>query len=192
MGKRWSEEELEFIEKHWGNKSISDISKHLNRTYGAVLTKSERMNLGGATIATGAFTANQLAVATGVDHRTVRRWLKRGLPYKKIILTKKEMYFIKAENFWKWAKDRQHIDFRKIQRGVLIPEPNWLSDKINQQVINTTHRHNKPWSQVEDATLNHLLVKGKTYKQIGSTMGRTGKSIERRIRFLYYKARKGA
>lgn len=192
MAKHWTQEEISYLEMYWGTHSIESIAEYLNRPFGAIRSKARRLGLGGATMTTSRITSYQLSVITGVDRKTVKRWMNKGLPFKKQKLTKMYNYFIEPQDFWKWAKEHKHIDFRKIERGLLIPEPDWLYEKIRDQYDNTLRRHRTFWSTMDDVRLRDMLAKGYTYARIGKELERTEKAIGRRIKFLYEKSHKGA
>jgi len=192
MAKRWTQEDVDYLEMYWGSHSIESIAAYLNRSLEGIRAKAQRLGLGGATMTTSRVTAYQLSVITGVDRKTVKRWMNQGLPYKKQKLTRVYNYFIEPQDFWKWAKNQKHIDFRRIERGVLIPEPDWLDEKIREQYNSTLRRHRSFWTTMDDVRLRDMLAKGYTYARIGKELERTEKAIGRRIKFLYEKSHKGA
>ncbi len=83
---------------------------------------------------------------------------------------------------WEWAgKNKDFIDWTRIKRNVLIPEPCWLDEEIQKQ-ISRNIRFRKFWSKEEEKEVYHLYYSvGMKQKDIAHKMGRTKNSIERKI-----------
>jgi hypothetical protein len=45
-GKDWSVQELEYLQEHWGEKTIPQIARNLGRSFNAVSIKAKRLGLG--------------------------------------------------------------------------------------------------------------------------------------------------
>lgn len=192
MSRRWTQEEVDFLETHWGTKSLDNLSKCLNRTPIAIETKAYKIGLGGITLATEKVTCNQLATIVNVDRKNIGIWLKNGLPHTKRQLRKRHQYYIAPKDFWKWAKNRKHIDFTRIERGVLIPEPDWLDAKILEQIDNRPKRLTKRWTKTEELTLMNLMKSGKSYTEISQIMQRSYKGVAMKVLKMYQKKHEGA
>lgn len=89
--RRWTKEEIEFLEEKWSYTSVSAIAKKLNRTETAVIIKAKRLKLGSAYTSGEYINANQIAKLLKIDRHTVTDyWIaKCGLKAKKKVMRKK-------------------------------------------------------------------------------------------------------
>lgn len=63
MAKRWTPEELAYLQDSWGVYSIETIAKNLNRSINAVRLKAQRIGLGDPTLHFDGITVHQLSKA---------------------------------------------------------------------------------------------------------------------------------
>lgn len=113
--KKWNSTENDKLKEMVGNTSIRVIAEQMNRTPGGIERKLERLGLYPRYSGTS-ITAYQLANLLNVDAHTVLRWIRNhDLPHKrKITKFQAENIFIRATDFWEWAKNnKKRINFSK-------------------------------------------------------------------------------
>ncbi|WP_404427281.1 hypothetical protein LG296_01555 [Ureibacillus chungkukjangi] len=178
---RWKAEELEYLESNYGTREVSKIAKYLNRTEIAVVAKARRLGLSMLT-AGGYLTLSELAKHLHVDIKTIKLWHTKGLKYRELTVYKQKYIFIDISNFWKWAKDNQNlINFSKIERGMLAPEPEWLDRAYKNYVLNTPKRKGIKWTALEDKHLLAGTKRGDSLEVISNELGRSIKSLQTRM-----------
>lgn len=194
--KYWTEEEVHYLQEKWGTSSIKNISRRLNRSISAVRLKAFRIGLNDAKLHFDGITLNQLAMALNKSYSILKNWIKQyDLPVKrKIFAIENEILVISYDDFWNWAEqNKQMIDFSRLERLSLGPEPNWVDEKRRADQIRKLHiskPHNTPWSKSDDEKLKWLLNKFKyTYPEIAAELNRSQAAVKRRIYDLKLKAR---
>lgn len=90
-------------------------------------------------------------------------------------------------------KNKHMIDFSKVERLSLGPEPEWVEKKRKADQIKKLRvpkPHNTPWSKDDEAKLIWMLKQFKyTYPEIATELNRTQGAVKRRIYDLGLKAR---
>lgn len=195
-GKPWTEEEVYYLQDNWGSVSIKGIANKLNRSFDAVKQKSQKMGLGDPRLHYDGLTVNQLASVLNVEHRTLRNWIKLyDFPARFKLFSRKERTLVVSyEDFWKWAEaNKNMLDFSKIERLSIGPEPEWVEEKRKADQLKNLHvprTHNTPWSKRDDARLKQMLKQFKyTYPEIAGTLKRSQVAVKKRIRDLGLKER---
>ena len=85
---------------------------------------------------------------------------------------------IKPKDFWNFAKDNPKLmKWEKFERGIIIPEPEWLDEEIEKYMRNRYKNNDKKWSKMEDCLLINYYKKGIQLKEIGKLMGKTEYAI---------------
>lgn len=186
--KRWTTEEVNFLKTWYGNKPIPWIASKLDRPDGSVQRKIERMKLPKTTDAAGKITVYQLAKALNVDNHTVYLWIeKREMPHeKKIVGYEKEFILINVKWFWNWAKKNQSlINFSKIEKNVLLPEPSWIDEARKSDAATIPKKTQHLWTEEEDKRIWYLFYKrGYTQEKIGEEMNRSRRAVQKRLSVL--------
>lgn len=183
-GRTWTDEEITYLEDNVGVTRVSYIAKKLGRTTCSIELKMKRLGISETKTAAGLITANQLGKILKVDTHAVTWWIKeKGLKStKRTPRNKQKMWMIEIDNFWKRAeRNKDLINFYKIEPRILCPEPSWLDEqrKIDYQTI--PKRQSAKWTVFEDKRLI-ALVKGKyTQKEIGDLLDRSKNAIQRRV-----------
>ncbi|RUL56480.1 hypothetical protein [Lysinibacillus antri] len=182
--KSWTQEDIDYLEAHFGKCHVSKIANHLERTEIAVIGKARRLGLTMLT-AGGYITLHELSKFLEVNNRTIKRWFEAGLKYRQKAILSKSYYFIDVGEFWSWAKNhKQLIDFSRMERGVLIPEPSWLDEAYKNSQKAAIKRHHVIWRPVEDQFLLSSLKKGDAYETIASALERSVRAVKARYRKL--------
>ncbi len=192
----WTIEEEIILSENYGNKSIKWLKSNLNRSESAIKNKVTRMNLGRWYHNSDRINANQLAKALNISHNTLINWsLNYGLPIKNKRVFDAHFKEIDIDNFWKWAeKNKNMIDFNKIERHILGAEPDWVEEARNQSfkaICGVGKSYKKiPWTKADDNYLVHLLKQHKyTYPEISEKTCRSHGAVKRRMHDLGIKER---
>jgi hypothetical protein len=107
MGKRWTKDDLEYLQENIGNKSYKLIAKHLGRTLDALKVKANRLGLFG--LSDDYVKAPELARILGVNANKIQRWIRKyGLPAIFITTTSKAKFWhIIMDQLWGWLEVNQ-------------------------------------------------------------------------------------
>lgn len=195
-GKRWTEEEVAYLQDKWGSININTIAKNLNRTVLGVKLKAQRLGLGNPLTHIDGITIHQLSESLNTQYSIIKNWIKKyDFPAKRKRLTNKQfVWIVTYEDFWNWAeKHKQMIDFSRIERLSIGPEPEWVEEKRKADQLTKLHvpkPHSTPWSKEEDEKLKWMLRQFKyTYPEIAEELQRTQGAVKRRILDLGLKER---
>lgn len=185
--RKWSEKDIAYLEKYFGVYSIQAIAKKLKRTPEAIITKKNRLGLGGARLATTYITVSELASALGRSKETVKRWIdKYELPAThKVILSKAKYSRIDVKKFWKWSKEHDKLmKWNLYNKGSLDHEPEWLEIAIKSSYKSDIKNKDKIWSKLEDCYLMEYYKNNMSYKEMAKRLNRTTSAIDGRLRVL--------
>jgi hypothetical protein len=193
MSKKWTEDEIRFLEDRWGNMSVQGIAKYLGRSYDAVKIKAQRIGLTDALLYFDGISLNQLSYALNISYSKLKSLVKdHGFPAKSKIFTRnKRVLMVRYDDFWKWAEEnKQMIDFAKVEENILGPEPEWVKIKRSADQLNKIKVRRDPWTPKDDAELKGLLkAHCFTYPEIARRLRRTQGAVKRRIIDLGLKER---
>lgn len=188
--KKWTPE-LDDMLYEWvsANRSYNYMAKELGRSPISIERRIIRLGIEDKHLMTGTLSAKGLAEIVHVDPKTVIDWIKKqGLPAVQKTFRyrqdrKHKPYYINPEDFWVWAGERKHkIIFSKIERGLLLPEPDWLREEIRKEYQNPLAKQKKPWTEEEDEKLWTMYYRrGMLQKNIAIELKRTKDSVERRL-----------
>lgn len=194
--RNWSEEDIDVLDERWGIRSIRSTAELLGRSISSVKQKANHLGLIDARFSYEGITINQLALAINVSYSTVKNWVKlHDFPtHSKIFTESARVKVVQYHEFWKWAeKNKQMVDFSRIEKNILGPEPDWVESKRNADFIKRTKikkSHNHAWTTEEDNILKGMLSAYKhTYPEISQRLNRSEGAIKRRIGDLGLKAR---
>lgn len=188
MVKQWTKEELSYLEQSWGMVSIKGIANKLNRSINAVKVKSQRLGLSDSRFAFEGITVNQLSVALNISYSILKNWIKLyDFPAKKkLFCQESKVLVVHYDDFWRWAQsNKQMIDFSRVEKNILGPEPSWVESKRNADMIRTRKikkSQNDLWSDEEENILKGMLNAYKyTYPEISQRLNRSEGAIKHRI-----------
>lgn len=184
--RKWSKEEVEYLQDKWGIDSIKNMAKKFNRTESAIVNKARRLKLG-AYLENGDYiTFNELLNLLGKNARFLRKKLvKNGCPIRYKRVKNNKFKIIYMSDFWKWAEENKHIlDLSNLERNILGKEPEWVEQKRKEDNdIKSKYRIRHKWTPKEDEYLVFLLKQHKyTYEDISIRLGRGIEAIARRIK----------
>ena len=192
--KKWTAEEIEYLEDSWGKKSIATIAKNLNKSKNAVINKKNRLGLGPFIDRQGYYTMKRLTDALGVDcngYKTISWVEKRGLKTHRLKCNKQTHRVIDIYEFWEWAeKNQDFLDFSRFEKRALGAEPEWVDKKRVRDRIKAKNFKVTPWTKDEDERLLKYLKAYKySWTEISKKLHRTCGAVQRRCNDLGYKER---
>lgn len=182
QNKNWSEEDLELLMELYGNVGMNILMKRLQRTESAIQFKALEV-LGSADMCYigGLMSGPQIADALSVGRSTVLLWVnKRGLPARYLTRvsgrsTENQHIFIEPTDFWNWLKNnKDRVNFARIKRGVILPEPDWLDEEIKKVPFLNKR---KSWTKEEEEYAYFLYEGGMNYQDIADKLDRPPRSV---------------
>ncbi len=193
MGRRWTEEEEEYLSSFWGIRSLENISKYLNRTQYSVEKKLARMGISSSKLNSDFIPVYDIIFLLD-GYRTsitLERFLAKGLNVRTVYHRNKKVKAVKIENFWAWAENNQDkLNFRKFEEFALGEEPSWVQQKRKKDREKSAEFNYKRWTPQEESYLMLYKKLGKSDKEISLLLKRTEDSIRTKFRLLY-KGKKG-
>lgn len=179
MRTAWTEQEEHYMNLVYIRQPVEKTAAHLGRTMCSVKRKASNMGL--SHYAGEKLNARTIAGCFNSDVSVVLRWIhKFGLHGVKVICKNQTRYCIDAGEFWEWAYEHKDIiNWNKYESKSLLPEPEWVVVE-KTKMVNKNHR--KKITEMDILTINNLLRKGKTYREIALELGRTYDSIKHIIR----------
>lgn len=181
----WSQDELDYLDEVWGERTIPEIAKKLGRSVNAVKVKSVRLGYPSQKWYGGMMSARKVSELLGVDvHAVTDFWIRKcGLKGKNKLLGEKgRCTIIHFDDLLKWLEANQDKwDSRRVGMFTLGPEPDWLKEKRKADAALPERRLQK-WTTEEDAIIIDMFKSGRyTYQQIGDRVGRSADGAERRL-----------
>lgn len=185
--RRWTNDEITYLEENWGTVSIKAISKKLQRSEVAIISRARKLKLGSFIEAGDLLSLGQLIKALGQSNCywwVKKKFIDNEIPiiYKTIIT--KKVAKIGIDDFWKWAeKNKNILNFARFEKGALGKEPYWVDKKRKADLINPSkHNSNRPWTNSDDILLISKVKSCKyTYRDLASEFNRTEAAIKRRL-----------
>lgn len=186
FGKKWTQEEIIYLEDSWGVSSIPTIAKNLNRPIGGVKAKAYRIGLDQYLYSGGKVTLNLLIQNLGYKSYTwiASQFFKYGCPIQNKKVNNRSVKVIDINEFWKWAKENQNIlNFKEFEENSLGLEPEWVKEKRKEDKLNLKKLNKgRLWTKEEE---NLLLAKLKSYRytctELAKEFNRTESAILRKI-----------
>ena len=183
--REWTKEEVEYLDERWGQVSLNGICKKLNRSINSVKLKAQRMGLTNPAEHFDGLTMHQLSIAIGTPYTTMKTWIKtHGFPARRKVFCKElEVWVVRYDEFWNWAeKNKSRINFAKFEPLAIGPEPEWVKDKRDADILRNKKPHNTPWSEQDDSKLLDLISHyNYSYSEIAIKLNRTEAAVKRRL-----------
>ena len=180
-GRRWTKEELAYLEERADSMSTHSIAKVLHRSYNSVTLKANREGIPLFNTATEMLSTYAIANMMGVESRAVYRWHRHGLKYKKI--NGRQMH--NQENLIKFLKDNQELwDATRGDPYIISMYP-WFKEKYEKDLVKKKANPNqlKNWTKTDMQTLVHLRDKGWSFERLAERYGHTANACKQK----YYK-----
>lgn len=194
-GKKWSQEDVQYLEENWGNFSLKTLAKNLERSEAAVLNKVQRLGLG-SFLNNGDYVSwNQFLIALGVQSGSSYKntsWIQnKGFPIRTKKVKSNSFKVVNIDEFWKWAdENRSFLDFSKFEENALGLEPEWAKEKRRHDIEMNRRYIRTPWTKIEEERLKKLLKDFKyTYDDLSRMLRRTTGAIQKKIVDLGLKER---
>ena len=193
--KNWTQAECDLLAEKWGTVSVKTICQLLGRSEDAIKNKVYRLGLG-AFLDNGEYITYQqlLKIIKGERHGgySLTSCVKnRGLPvkYKKVFNCRFKIIYLK--DFWEWAEEhRAFLDFSRIERFSLGPEPDWVETQRNADKLKKCAVKSTQWTAEEDKRLRDMLkTYSYSYDEIANALHRTVGAVVRRMSTLGIKDR---
>ena len=181
----WTQEELDYMQANWGEKTIPQIAKHIGRTVTAVRVKYKRMGLSGQKWYGDMMSARKVSELLGIDVHTVTDyWIpKCGLKGRKKKLAEKgSCTIIMFSDLLTWLEANQDKwDSRRVEILGLGMEYDWLQEKRKKDAALPERRAQK-WTPFEDGRIISMFRRGMTYAEIATEIGdRSACAVEHRL-----------
>lgn len=185
--RRWTNDEITYLEENWGTVSIKAISKKLQRSEVAIISRARKLKLGSFVEAGDLISLGQLLKALGQGNCywwVKKKFIDNGIPIIYKTITTKKVAKIGIDDFWKWAeKNKNILNFARFEKGALGKEPYWVDEKRKADLINPSkHNSNRPWTNSDDILLISKVRSCKyTYRDLAYEFNRTEAAIKRRL-----------
>ena len=202
-GRRWTEEDYNYIRDKWGSIQIERIAKHLHRSLRVVRNKAAEMGLGSYIENTGKMSLCTLITAISGSKNNYTHvkncFLRHGLPIKEKRVVKQIVRVVDLNEFWEWAEEnKRYLNFRNFEENLLGEEPEWVKEKRKfdcQDIGKKTS--SKKWTPNEIEQLKFMMKSGRyTYDDIAKELGRSYLAVSRKAAELnlkkYYKTKKNS
>ena len=124
-GAPWTTEDEDYLRGQYLRLQTKTMAEKLGRSEAAIRTKLSKMGCSVKEfLEEQGYTLSYVADAFGVDRKTVKGWIKAGLPVNKVQRGNKTLYFIDGPTFWRWAKhNTELIKFRHYEEYSILPQP---------------------------------------------------------------------
>lgn len=188
-GPRWSQEELDYLEEAWGNKTIPQIANYLGRSVNAIRVKTARLGYAGQTRSGEMMSAYGVANLLGVGINTILdRWIpKYGLPGKRrrTGTGRRPTTIIRFGDLLRWLEAHQDLwDSRKVELYGLGVEYDWLTAKRKADAKKPV-RKRQGWTPEEDARLIGLYLRsGMTLSEMAKELHCSPGAVQHRLQRL--------
>lgn len=150
IGKHWTESDIQYIIRWWGNKPKCDIAKKLKRTIKSVMGMAYRLDLGPQLGTRDGVTLNVLirelyGGSRKANEKDYKRYMSSGAPYFIVQYDKRRHYLVNLDKFWEWAeKNRNVYDLTKLEKYSLGKEPQWMLEYRREKGL---ERSNARWEE---------------------------------------------
>lgn len=183
--KRWTMEEIEYLEDNWGFVTLETLVRNLQRTESGIFGQVRRLGLGKSQYAGGLFyTPNQLADILRKCHKEIYQLCEIGeIKVRKKRLIKERAYQISLDSILEFLRDNpDKWDSRNVEEYAFGIEPDWMKEKRKKDL--EIPKHHRRWTREEENQLIRYANLGYEMKYIADIFGRTIHAIYRRTQEL--------
>lgn len=132
-GKRWTDEETEYLKENWGKLTYKEIAAKLGKDVKSVQTRASYIGLGASYDAADMLTLNTVYNALygyNPSQQCVARLLEKGFPIYIRTFRSKRFRLVNPDRMWEWLREHQdEFDFVRFEEYSLGAEPDWVRDK---------------------------------------------------------------
>lgn len=171
--RKWTMDDMMYLEEKAGNVALSIIARNLGRTEKAVREKCIRNKIPLVRNAV-LLQLSDVARIVGTDNKTVSVWCsKYGLPMQRKALNYAKRPFVEFKSLVKWLENNQnrwHSD--NMELHALGEEFDWLKRKRMNDAKRLDKNRKKPWNDAECESVYKMLRDGKGWQEIAFILGR--------------------
>lgn len=182
-GKKYTEDELLYLESSWGKMSVARIAGKLGRTVEAIESKARKMGLGDPLECKDFMIAVEVADLLGTDRKTLKKHFEdRGLKYKYRKIKNRKLIAVEYEDLIEWLIENPNCwNGTKVDKIGLISiglDRDFLSNKIKEDEIKIC----RTTLEEKDAKkIAELYKKFYTYEQIAKVMNKDYQTVKWKI-----------
>lgn len=189
-GKRWSEEEIDYLENNWGQQSINAISQKIKRSESSIMTKIHRLNVGSFSLNSSYIGLNILINCIYGNYpggAKVKQLIDNGLKVVNKKINKGTIRMVNIDDFWQWAEDNQHLlNFKNFEENILGKEPSWVKEKRKRDFINyKKYNSYGKWSSEDLDKLMKYKELGFSLLKMAEELGRSTEAVRRKMYDCY-------
>lgn len=173
-GRRWTQEEIDYLENAIGTFTVQSIARKLGRSFDAVNLKLNRLGLSGFEKSTDMLILNQVSLILGVERKTLlNKWKKNGLK----IIRKGNYIAVHQDDLIKYMeKNPDHWNATSVTDDSLFMAYTWYKEKRR-----TDTKKQYFWTPDDVSKLKYLRHNGYSISEIADQMGRSPSSIKYKL-----------
>ena len=183
MGKRWSNEDIRYLEDNWYHVTTKYIAKKLNRTEVAVSTKAYKIGLSSKMLY---YSVYEVSLMLGVNKTKILRNINSGKlkAYKDRTLYRR--FSIKEEDLKEWMINNQDLwDSRKLTVNFFSMKDEWFKAKVEKDKKRSI-RKGEFYTEEEDKAMVYMYRHNYSVEEIGKHLRRDEKSVKNRLEKIKY------
>ena len=183
MGKRWSNEEIRYLEDNWYHVTTKYIANKLKRTESSVSTKAYKIGLSTKMLY---YSVYEVSLMLGVSKAKITRNINNGKlrAYKDRTLHKR--FSIKEEDLKEWMINNQDAwDSRKLTVNFFSIKDEWFKAKVEKDKKKSIKK-GEAYTVEEDKAIVYMYRHNYSASEIGKHIGRDKKSIINRLEKIKY------
>ena len=131
--KKWTTEETEFLEEHWGRASFDWLAEKLGRDVRSIKCRANYIGLRSACDAYGYVTFTNVYRALfgyNPSQGCIDRLLAKKFPVSLRIFNTKRYRVVEMDKLWAWLEEhKDDVSFHRFEKHSLGPEPDWVDKK---------------------------------------------------------------
>lgn len=177
--KKWTQEEIEKLERYCEKFSLEETAKKLNRTASSVRSKRNNLCIPKFLDQTDKLTGAEIGNLVGMDKNNIyKTWVEKGFNMQAIgrnkMATEEQLVEFMQEHPELWKASRCDYYF--------FCRYKWFQDRLQRErkgLEEYNHYKNlKPWTTNEISRVRMLKRRGLTHKEIAAEVGRTKQAID--------------
>lgn len=182
--KNWSVKEDNVLYDFYPTHGAVYVAKRLKRTVKSV--KGRARKLGVRFNDTGDISAAYIARAFRYDKNVIVKWITMyGLPARITKIGKSRFYNTTIEDFWSWAEThKDKVPFRNYIYGMMLPEPKWVEQAMEDDRKSTAANHRKGLTLSEIKKIKQKHEAGSSVQRLAREFGRTENAIKHITRMV--------
>ena len=178
MRRKWTEEDLIFLKEHYSTSSLKHMTQALKRSKKSIYKQAYKQGLKRKLPDELGLTLYELSEITSIYYMQLRKYIDNGMQYN-IFKSgfEKNIILVEPQYFWDYAaKNKDKIDFSKIEPLTLLPEPDWFYEERKKE-----KKLYSLYSLSEIDKMKYLYLKGMAYRQISQVLNRSFFSVKTAI-----------